>query len=63
MHVLRISRQTITILLREGAFPRAFKAGLAINSPWRIPRGDIVAFQDRRKVSEVKKNQPVLKTG
>lgn len=41
---------TVYRLLRDGEFPNAFRLGVGTKAPVRIPKADLDAFIERRKV-------------
>lgn len=42
---LGLHRNTVQNLIREGAFPGAFKIGRT----WRVPQSDVEAYLDRQR--------------
>ncbi len=48
----RVTPRTVTNWCNEGEFPHAKKLGSSKNAIWRIPRQDVIAFEQRRKLTE-----------
>ena len=47
--ILAVTQTTINHWLRLGYFPNAYPLSPTPKSPWRIPRGDVDAFIERRR--------------
>jgi excisionase family DNA binding protein len=46
---LGVTPRAIHRWIKRGYFPGAYKLSPALNSPYRIPESDIIAFEERRE--------------
>ena len=46
-----VSERAVQMWCDKGVFPRAFRMGEGPNSRWRIPEGDVIDYERRRKIN------------